>query len=137
MVKTYDPRQIMMSLGSHVVSGYSDGTFLTIEAHGDGISKSVGADGEVIRSIDPDETATVTITVQYGSDTYKFAKQQYDMDRITHGDGMFPVLIKDLKGNLVFSAEEGWIDNSPSTEFGKEASDREIVIETGKAAWSL
>jgi len=126
----------MISLGSHVVSGYSDGTFVNIEAHGDGVTKSVGAGGEVVRSIDPDETATITITLQYGSDSLKWCQQQYDLDRTTSGDGEFAVLVKDLKGTLIFSASTAWVKNTISTEFGKVASDREIAIDTGKAKWN-
>ena len=135
MVKTYDPRMILVSLGPHVVSGYADGTFVNIEAHGDGVTKEVGADGEVVRSIDPDETATVTISVQYGSETIAFCQAMYDKDRKTHGEGSFPVLIKDLKGGLVFSTEDAWVENSVSREFAKTGSGREITIATGKATW--
>ena len=55
MLRTYDSRKVLISLGSHSVSEYADGSFVSIEAHGDGVEKKVGADGEVIRSIDPDE----------------------------------------------------------------------------------
>ena len=135
MVRTYDPRMVIISLGPHVVHGYADGTFVNIEAHGDGVTKEVGADGETVRSIDPDETATVTISVQYGSDTIAYCQSQYDKDRKTHGEGCFPVLIKDLKGGLVFSAEDGWVQNSIPREFAKTGTGREITIETGKSAW--
>ena len=134
MVKTYDPKKVLISLGSHSVSGYSDGTFISIEPHGEGVTKKVGADGEVVRSIDPDETATVTITLLQSSPTVPFCQQQYNKDRAT-GEGLFPVLIKDLKGGLVFAAEEAWIVNTPSREFGKEDSDREIEIACGDSTW--
>ena len=135
MVRPYDPRKILISLGPHVVTGYADGTFVNIEAHGDGVSKEVGADGEVVRSIDPDETATVTISVQYGSPTIAFCQQAYDRDRKTSGEGSFPILIKDLKGNLVFSSEDAWVQNSIPREFAKTGTGREISIETGKSTW--
>jgi len=137
MVRTYDPRLLLISLGDHVVTGKADGDFLNIEAHGDGVTKTVGADGEVVRSIDPDETATITVTVQYQAETIAFLQRKYDLDRKTHGDGMFPVLIKDLKDNLVFSAEQAWVENMLSLDFGKEASDRELTIATGPATWVI
>jgi len=136
MVRTYDPRLVIITLGPHTVQGYADGTFVNIEAHGDGVSKEVGSDGEVVRSIDPDETATVTINIQYGSDTIKFAQEQYDKDRNTHGEAMFPVLIKDMRGGLVFAADEAWVENTVAREFNYEASGREITIATGKALWT-
>jgi hypothetical protein len=58
----------------------------------------------------------------------------YNMDNET-GEGMFPLLIKDLKGGLIFSAKETWVDNMPTDEFGKTSSDMEITLETGEAEW--
>ena len=134
MLKTYDPKKILVSLGSHSVSGYSDGTFVGIEANGDGISSKTGCDGEKVRSIDPDKSATVTLTLLQTSPSIAWAQNRYDKDRET-GDGTFPILIKDLKGGLIFSAADAWVVNAPSREFGKETSDREITIETGEANW--
>jgi hypothetical protein len=133
-VQTYDPKRVSIALGSHVVSGYAEGSFVTIEPGGDGTSKTVGADGEVVRSIDPDNTSTVTITLLQTSRTVKFAQDQYDRDQ-ANGNGMFPVLVRDNRGGLVFSAAQAWVTNRPSREFAKEAGEREIVIETGVAVW--
>jgi len=132
----YDPRLVIVILGGHEVSGYADGTFINVEPHGDGVTKEVGADGEAVRSIDPDETATVTLTVQYGTETAAWATARYKMDRDTHGEGGFPIMIKDLKGSMLFSAEDAWIQNNPARNFEKTATNCEINIDTGKAAWS-
>jgi hypothetical protein len=119
----------------HVVSGYSDGTFVGIEPAGDGITKKTGCDGEIVRSIDPDKSATVTVTVQQTSPTVASCQNQYDKDRST-GNGTFPILVKDMKGGLIFAAQDAWVVNAPSREFGKEDADREIEIATGEATWS-
>ena len=134
MVRTYDSKKVLISLGSHSVKGYSDGTFVSIEAGGDGFIKKVGADGEVIRSADPDKTATVTITVLVNSDTIEYCQQMYNRDR-EQLDGMFPILVKDLKGGLIFAAEQAWVVNSPTRDFDREGPDREIQIDTGEASW--
>lgn len=134
MLKTFDPKKVLISLGNHVVTGYSDGTFINIEAGGDGITKKVGCDGEVVRSIDPDSTAKLTLTLLMPSPTIAWCQKQYDKDKAT-GEGTFPVLVKDLKGGLVFSAQHAWVVKPPAREYGKEASDREIEIETGDATW--
>ena len=132
---TYDPKKVLISLGSHSVTGYSDGTFVGIEPNGDGIASKTGCDGEKVRSIDPDKSATVTLTLLQTSPTVAWCQKQYDKDRNT-GDGTFPILVKDMKGGLIFSAADSWIVNAPSREFGKESSDREITIETGEASWA-
>jgi hypothetical protein len=133
-MKTYDPKQVLIALGPHIVTGYADGTFISIEPHGDGIVKKVGGDGEVVRTINPDDTATVTITVLQSSPTVAYCQAQHDKDRAT-GDGTFPVLIKDMKGGLIFDAQDGWVTNSPTREFGMEDANREIEIATGRATW--
>ena len=134
-LKTYDPKKVLISLGTHAVSGYSDGTFVSIEANGDGISKKVGCDGEIIRSIDPDWSAKISLTVLQSSPTVAFCQEKYVKDRET-GDETFPVLIKDLKGGLIFSASDGWVVKPPTREFAKESSDREIEIDCGEAEYA-
>ena len=133
-MKTYDPKKVLMSLGSHSVTGYAEDSFITIEPHGDGITKKVGCDGEIVRSIDPDGTAKVKLSLLQTSPTVAWAQQQFDMDRET-GEGVFPVLIKDLKGGLVFSAADGWVVKPPNREYGKTAADREIEIDCGDATY--
>ena len=131
----YDPRQLLISFGRHIPNGFPDGTFLNIERHGDGVRKVVGADGSVARSIDPDNTATITFNMRWDSDTARWAQNQYDMDNLT-GNGTFPVLIKDLRGGLVFSCEVAWVQNPPDSEFAVEMSERELVIATGESTWN-
>jgi hypothetical protein len=134
MIKTYDPKKVLLSIGSHAVSGYSDGTFVSIEASGDGITKKTGCDGEIVRSLDPDASAKVTITVLQTSPTVPWAQAQYDKDK-ANGEGTFPILVKDLKGGLIFAADAAWVIKPPNREFAKEATDRTIEIDTGEATW--
>ena len=55
-IKTYNPKEVTMAFGSHIVSGYADDSFITIDPAGDGVTKKVGCDGEIVRSISPDDT---------------------------------------------------------------------------------
>ena len=38
-VKTYNPKSVTIACGNHIVTGYADDSFVTIEANGDGITK--------------------------------------------------------------------------------------------------
>jgi len=132
MFKTYDPKKVLIALGSHQVTGYGEGTFVSIEPNGDGVSSKTGCDGEKVRALDPDDSVTITLTLLQNSPTIGWAQTRYEMDKST-GEGFFPVLIQDLKGGLICSASHAWIVNSPNREFGKETSERELKIETGRA----
>lgn len=129
-IKTYNPKEVTVALGNHIVTGYADDSFITIEPSGDGITKKVGCDGEIVRSISPDDTYVVKLSVLQTSDTNSFLQERHIQDTKT-GEGMFPILIKDLKGGMVFSAEAAWAVKSASRGFGKESSNREWEIQTG------
>ena len=129
-VKTYNPREVICTLGTHVVTGYADDSFITIEEKGDGVSSKTGCDGEVIRAVDPNEQYSVKLSLLQYSDTSKYLQNQYRKDKKT-GDGMFPILIKDLKGGLLFSADAAWVTKQPSRVYGKADNNREWTIDTG------
>ena len=131
-VKTYNPKEITISLGTHIVTGYGEDSFVTIESNTDGITKKVGCDGEVVRSISPDHTYNISLTLLMASDTCKWLQERLDQDRET-GDGMFPILIKDLKGGMVFSSDSAWVVRPATRQFSREAPSREWQISTGEA----
>ena len=133
-IKTYNPKEVTVACGSHIVTGYADDTFISIEANGDGITKKVGCDGEIVRAVSPDNTFKITLTLLQTSDSNAWFSQMCDRDRDT-GDGMFPILSKDLKGGLVFSTEAAWCTKKASITRGKESSNREWEIDTGDAVF--
>lgn len=131
-IKTYNPKEVVVACGTHIVSGYADDSFISIEPNGDGITKKVGCDGEIARSISPDNTYKVKITLLQNSDSNSFFSNIADYDRAT-GNGLFPVLIKDLRGGLLFATEAAWvIKKSPATR-GKETNNRDWEIDTASA----
>lgn len=134
-VKTYNPKEVTVACGSHIVTGFADDSFVSIEANGDGITKKIGCDGEIARAVSPDNTYKVKISLLQTSDSNAFFSQMFDMDRET-GEGMFPILIKDLKGGLVFSTEAAWVLKRSSVTRGKETNNREWELDTGDATFN-
>ena len=130
MIKTYNPKEVLVSFGTHMVSGYAEDTFVTVDPSGDGITRKVGCDGEIVRSVSPDDTGVIKVTLLQTSATNAWLQQRVNQD-IKTGDGMFPVLIKDLKGGLVCSSDAAWAIRSASRGFGRESTNREWEIHTG------
>ena len=62
-----------------------------------------------------------------------FRSRKADQDRDT-GDGMFPVLIKDLKGGQLFSTEAAWVVKKSPLTRGKDSNNREWELDTGDAS---
>lgn len=131
-IATYNPKKVTVSLGNHIASGYADDSFISIDPNGDGVTKKVGCDGEIVRSISPDDTYVVKLTLLQTSDTNSFLQRKFAAD-VDSGNGMFPMLIKDLSGSTVFSAAQAWPAKPASRGFGKESNNREWEIHTGSA----
>lgn len=53
MVKTYDPKKVLIACGTHSVTGLADDAFVSVEPAGEGVTKKVGCDGEIVRSNQP------------------------------------------------------------------------------------
>lgn len=131
-VKTYNPKEVIVTLGVHIVTGYADDSFVTIDPNGDGITKKVGCDGEIVRSISPDKTYTVKLSLLQTSASNSFLQERYNQDQ-KDGNGLFPILIHDLQGGLLFSSEAAWAAKVASRGYGKEANNREWEIHTAEA----
>lgn len=131
-VRTYNPKEVLISFGTHSVSGYAEDSFVNLEKNGDGISDVIGADGEQIRSLDPDDTWNITLTLLQESVTNSWLQNMHDKDRAT-GDGMFPVTVKDLRGETLFSCEQAWVTIAAARPFGRTAQNREWTFRTGEA----
>lgn len=130
-MKTYNPKEIIIAVGSHIVTGYAEDSFVSIEASGDGTTKKVGCDGEVTRSINPDGTYTVKVTLDQMSDSNSFFQEMYNRDQKTN-DAIEPILVQDLKGGMLFSADEAWVPKPAARGYGKAAGTREWEIHTGQ-----
>ncbi len=133
-VTTYNPKKITCSLGTHIVSGYADDSFITIEPEGDGTTHVVGCDGEVARSIDPSSTYLVKLALLQGSATNSFLQSMYDKDK-KDGTGTFAVNIKDLLGKDKFSGAVAWVSKPASWARGKAQTNREWEIVVGEGTF--
>lgn len=124
---TYNPRKVTCALGNHIVSGFTDDGFITIEYAGDGTSYVEGADGEVVRCIDPSRVHTVKIVLQQTSRTNAYLQKMYDKDQ-RDGSGTFNININDLLGREKFVAAVAWVAKPASWVRGKGHNNREWEI---------
>lgn len=132
-VATYNPKKVTCALGSHIVSGFADDSMITVEYAGDGTSYVTGADGEVVRSIDPSEVYTLKLAVQQTSKTNAFLQKKFEQDK-KNGNGTFSVNINDILGNEKFVGGVAWVTKPASFVRGKAQNNREweIVVAQGE-----
>ncbi len=121
---TYDPQRVLIILGAAPVSGFADGTYVTIEQDGESFTKKVGADGEVARTRMASRMATMALTLMATS-TFNAI-----LSALHAADAIFPVLVKD--GANIISSAEGWVEKPPAFERGTEVGDAQWTIALAK-----
>lgn len=135
-VFTYNCSKVKIALGSHAVTGYAEDSFVVVEPLDNGVTAKAGCDGEIVRSVDPNDRVTVKITLLQSSPTHRFLSNKYKQDK-KDGTGTFPILINDLTGKEKVSADMAWVTKLPAKTNGKESQNKEWVLETGQAAMDL
>ena len=131
MLHTYDPAQVTIIFAGIPISGKGEATFLGAERNEDAWALQVGADGEATRAKSNNRSGRVTITLIQSSLANDALSAIANVDeRTPGGDGIGPLLIKDLSGRTLIAAESAWIVKQAPVEFAREASEREWMIET-------
>lgn len=133
IVRTYDPKMIIVTFGEVEVTGFAAGTFLNVErSNGPSFEKERGADGSVDRVNKNARDLTVTLTLKQTSVSNAALSAIHSSDQLLN-TGIRPLLIKDLMGTTLVSAPQAWIENDANIELADTLSGREWTIATGQA----
>jgi len=118
MMKTYDPTEVQINVGTLTLTGFAEGTFITITRNTtERYKKKVGAKGEVSRSKVSDNSGTIEVTLKHTSPSNL---QLYILDQIP---ATFPItVIENGETKFVASATEAWIEKLPDPEFSADES---------------
>ena len=122
-VKTYDAGQVSVIVGTSAIKGLAEGTFVAIARDEQLYTKQVGADGEVTRAKTNNNSGTITITVQQASDGNDI------LSAIANAGSVVPITVVDGSGRTVAFGESAWVQDLPDVEFGRDAAEREWVID--------
>lgn len=127
MAKDYDPKQVTIVVGGHIVEGYADGTFASLERSKDAYALTVGAGGEGARAKSNDKSGELTITLLQSSKSNDVLSGYATADEISNS-GQVPAFLKDNNGTTLAEAVTAWVKKKPTLEYGNEITNRVWVI---------
>ena len=131
-VRSYNPARVLVLIGSVPMQGFADGSGVEIAPAAARVTSKAGMDGEVARSIGTDKRHTVTIRLQQTSPSNDVLSAMAAADELSGGGLPVPIMIQDLSGRSLFSADAGWVSQVPTQAFGVEVGEREWTLETGR-----
>jgi hypothetical protein len=112
-IKQYDPKKVTVILGAHIVTGFADGTFISMVRTGDQWVHKSGSDGEEMRAKTNDFRGELTLTLMQTSSSNTFVQGLLTADELT-GEGGVPLLIKDASSDAALAASEYvWVKKDP------------------------
>jgi hypothetical protein len=125
----YDPKQVTLVIGGHIMFGFADDDFIEVERDEDAFTKKTGVDGTTTRAKNNVRTGKITFRLMQSS------ASNDDLQALAYNDeignsGAVPVTCKDGNGRSVFSAQNGWVKKLPKAGYKKDVDMREWVIDT-------
>lgn len=127
MAKTYDPKNVVITVGGFPVEGYADGTFVSVARDADSYTDAAGADGEVARSRTNDNRGAVTFTLMQSSEANAELNRLNALDEVSN-QGTFPVRVYDVASQSEYYSEDAWVLKPADASFGREIENREWTI---------
>lgn len=131
-LKTYDPKEVILTVGGVPIGGFADGTFIAFERASDSYSKISGADGEISRAKSNDKSGQLTVTLAQTSDSNAVFSGIQLLDEKSN-KGVVPVLLKEVNGLTTIFSGRGWVRKPANVEYGKEISNREWVMDLAES----
>lgn len=126
---TYDPKNVSVIIGGKIMSGFADGTFVTVERNEQAFNLKVGVDGEGTRAKSNNKSGKITIVLMQSSPSNDDLSAIAAADELT-GAGIVPSLVKDNSGTSLATALTSWVQKYSNNEYGKEVTTRTWIMET-------
>ena len=132
-VGTYSPEFLDVIVSndvmSHIINGYSEGTFVSIEPFEDRITPVYGAKGEAYRAFSAVKAFNIMVTLSQTSHSNDVLTYLLDNDRESL-DGTFTITVKDSSGTTLMVDRCAYIGTEPTQAFsgGGTIESREWTI---------
>jgi hypothetical protein len=134
---TYSPEDVTVLFGGvHTLSGFVDGTFISISKDAPSFATRVSSSGMVSRVRTPDNVYTVGITLHSSSESNQVLSYALILDESTKM-AKFPLIIKDHMGSSLFFSPVSWIETRPASDFSIGIEDREWTIKCANATFNV
>lgn len=129
----YCPDEVSCLIGGILpVSGFIDGTFISVTKDLVPFSSGRTADGMVGRIYNNDQTYTITLTLHCGSPSNDVLTKFWQLDEISQ-KGKFPLFIKDRSGSDLLFSTNTWIEGLPTMSKSSSVDTRVWILRSSQA----
>lgn len=127
-VDTIDPKDVSVIVSGKIIGGFAEDQ-IAVDRESNQIEDEIGADGDVARRVTNDRRGTITITLLQTSRSNLILSGLAVADELS-GSVIFPVVIKDQRGNDVHIAANAWVQKMPRTVYRMGIESRVWTLRT-------
>lgn len=133
----YSPEDVtVLFSGVHQLSGFVDGTFVSISKDNPTFTVHETADGVVGRRYNKSSVYTVNLILASTSESNQVLTYAAKLDELTQM-GKFPLIIKDQSGSSLFFSLTSWIETTPDADFSVDIESRSWSIKCAQATFNV
>jgi hypothetical protein len=135
-VKTYDPKNVIVTVQKIVnetagealtVTGFADGTGIKVSRKNDMYTMSTGMDGETSRVKSNDKSGEISLTLAQTSPSNDLFRDLSESDTID--SDLIAITISNLADMRKYATVTAWPRKHADIEFGKDVSNREWTFD--------
>lgn len=120
---TYNPAETNLSVDASLLSGFGDGTFITVAKEDSELfAVHTGAHGDVSRTKKNKPYGTITFTLKRTSPSHAA------LNALKFSGATFVASVKDTSTGYFAISDQAWIMNDPDDEFAEEEAMIEWII---------
>ena len=127
-VDTIDPKEVTVMVNGNVLAGFSADK-IVIPRERNQSEDEVGADGDVARRITNDKRGSFVVTLLETSKSNLVLTALARADELS-GNGIFPVVVKNNRGQDLYIGASCWIQKMPDAAHGAAVNSRQWTIRT-------
>lgn len=133
ILATYSPESVLVVISndnfSHVISGYADGTFLSITRVVEHATLYTGADATAARVKRKVRNTDITLTLgAYSESNDVLSHLLYLDEEADRDEHLFAITIKDASGRTLASSPQAFIGTTPDISFGTDMAENDWMI---------
>lgn len=124
MLRPYAPKDVVVSWNGIPITGFAEGTFVTMKRSSESKKKSVGGQGDVCITMNADTSGEVELTLMQSSPANGLLAAALHAEELLKVPTVGVLLVSDPSGAVLGLSKNAFLMSFPSSDVGDEATDR-------------
>jgi len=124
MLRPYAPADVVVSWNGIPITGFAEGTFVTMKRSTESKKKSVGSQGDVCITMSADKSGEVELTLMQTSPANSLLAAALHAEELLKVPTVGVLMVSDPSGSILALSKNAFLMSFPSSDVGDDASDR-------------